>query len=332
VRGEEQRAGVLSVEANGIASSYGGIGMSGSRVSRREVLMGGIGAAAGLAIGGGCASSSKCSAKKKVCHEGFRIGVCDWTLGRIAEPEALAVARRLGADGVQVDFGMEEDDLPVLHKLCLQKKYLREAKKQETEIASFGMVALGWAPYKSDRRWLKWIKRGIDVSGEMGVGIILIPFFGESDLADDEEGRLIVARKLALVSIQAERAGVVLALESWMSAEQNMEIIDRVGSSAVQVYYDVGNSKKKGYDIYKEIRVLGKHICQFHAKDYGDEMFGKGDVDFRRVREVMDEIDYRGWIVFESNKWGPKEVVSAAEEAKFAKNLEYLRGIFPARV
>jgi sugar phosphate isomerase/epimerase len=166
----------------------------------------------------------------------------------------------------------------------------------------------------------------------MGVGIILIPFFGESDLSDDEEGRLIVARKLALVSIQAERAGVVLGLESWMSAEQNMEIIDRVGSSAVQVYYDVGNSKKKGYDIYNEIRVLGKQICQFHAKDYGHELFGKGDVDFERVREAMDEIGYRGWFVFESNKWEPDKPVSAEEEALFARNIEYLRSIFPRSV
>lgn len=307
--------------------------MNSFRQSRREMLASSLGAIAGLALAGGCETVACREPKTKVCSKGFKIGICDWTVGRIADLEALAVAKRLGADGVQVDFGMEEDDLPVLHKLCLQKKYLREAKKQQMEIASFGMVALGWAPYKSDQRWLKWIKEGIDVSEEMGVGIILIPFFGESDLSDDEEGRLIVARKLALVSIQAERAGVVLGLESWMSAEQNMEIIDRVGSSAVQVYYDVGNSKKKGYDIYKEIRGLGaKNICQFHAKDYGDELFGKGDVDFKRVREAMDDIGYRGWIVFESNKWEPDKPVSAEEEALFARNIEYLRSIFPGSV
>ena len=306
--------------------------MNSFRQSRREMLASSLRAIAGLSLVGGCKTVACREPKAKACGKGFKIGICDWTVGRIADLEALAVAKRLGADGVQVDFGMADDDLPVLHKLCLQKKYLREAKKQKMEIASFGMVALGWAPYKSDSRWLKWIKEGIDVSGEMGVGIILIPFFGESDLSDDEEGRLIVARKLALVSIQAERAGVVLGLESWMSAEQNMEIIDAVGCPAVQVYYDVGNSKKKGYDIYKEIRVLGKNICEFHAKDYGNEMFGKGDIDFQRVREAMETIGYRGWIVFESSKWGPKEVVSVEEERKFAKNIEYLRGIFPASV
>ena len=47
-----------------------------------------------------------------------------------------------------------------------------------------------------------------------------------------------------------------------------MDILNRVGSPAVKVYYDVANSHKQGYDIYKEIRMLGKNICEFHAKDY----------------------------------------------------------------
>jgi L-ribulose-5-phosphate 3-epimerase len=242
------------------------------------------------------------------------------------------VARRLGADGVQVDFGGFDDGLPLLHKAELQKQYLESAKKHNIEIASFGMVALGWVPYKSDPRWETWVAEGIDVSKSMGVDIILIPFFGKSDLSDDKEGRLIVARKLALLSIKAERAGVVLGLESWMSAEQNLEIIEHVDSDAVQVYYDVGNSHKRGYDIYKEIRTLGKHICQFHAKDYGAEMFGKGDIDFKRVREAMDEIGYHGWIVFESTKWEPDTLVTMEEEATFRKNIEYLRSIFPPKL
>lgn len=304
-----------------------------SRQSRREMMLNSIRAIAGLTLAGGCRPLSLEESKSEGFSEGFKIGVCDWSLGRISETVALEIAKRLGADGVQVDFGMADDDLPVLHKPELQREYLELTKKHNIEIASFGMVALGWAPYRSDPRWTQWINEGIDVSKAMGVNIILIPFFSKPDLAGDEEGRLIVARKLALLSIKAERAGVVLGLESWMSAEQNMEIIERVSSSAVKVYYDVGNSAKRGYDIYREIRVLGaKNICQFHAKDYGHEMFGKGDVDFKRVREAMDDIGYLGWIVFESTKWAPDTPVSAEEEAPFAKNIEYLRSIFPPKV
>jgi sugar phosphate isomerase/epimerase len=66
------------------------------------------------------------------------------------------------------------------------------------------------------------------------------------------------------------------------------------GRVARQVYYDVANSHKMGYDIYKEIRTLGKRICQFHAKDY-DDLYGKGSIDFARVRGDGRN-RYRGWL------------------------------------
>ncbi len=59
-------------------------------------------------------------------------------------------------------------------------------------------------------------------------------------------------------------------------------MIEKVASPALQVYYDVGNSTDKGYDIYKEIRLLGKRICQFHFKD-GNYLLGKGRIDSGRA-------------------------------------------------
>jgi sugar phosphate isomerase/epimerase len=296
------------------------------------MLVNGLRAAAGLALAGGCKSLPCQKSQARVCGGGFKIGICDWSVGLVAEPSAFEVVKRLGADGIQVDFGMADDDLPILHKEGMQKKYMELSKQYDLEIASFGMVALGWAPYKTDPRWEKWLSEGIEASKAMGVQVVLVPFFGKPDLSEDAESRAIVTDKLKALAPKAEKAGVVLGIESRMSAEQNMEIIEKVGSSAVKVYYDVGNSHKKGYDIYKEMRVLGKQICQFHAKDYGNEEFGKGDIDFKRVREAMDAIGYRGWIVFESNKWEPKKPVSAQEEAVFARNVEYLRSIFPRKV
>ena len=303
-----------------------------SMQSRREMMLNGLRGFAGLVLTG-CGESIRLGEPKaKSCATGFKIAICDWTVGRIADLSAFEVVKRLGADGIQVDFGMADDDLPVLHKKGLQKKYIETVKESGIQIASFGMVALGWAPYKSDPRWEQWLGEGIEAARSMGVGIILVPFFGAGDLSEDAEGRAIVAKRLKNLAPKAEKAGVVLGLESWMSAEQDMEIIENVGSPAVKVYYDVGNSKKKGYDIYKEIGVLGKQICQFHMKDFGNQEFGKGEIDFKGVRSVMDDIGYRGWIVFESNKWEPAKPITAEEEALFAKNVEYLRGIFPPSV
>ena len=132
-----------------------------------------------------------------------------------------------------------------------------------------------------------------------------------------------MVEKLRRLAPQAERAGVVLAIESWLSAPQLVDIINRVGSPAVKVYYDVGNTKKMGYDIYGEIKSLGRgHICEFHAKDYHG-VFGEGEVDYPRVRQAMDAIGYRGWFVVESVKrpLGPTKTVQ--------RDAHYLRTLFP---
>jgi len=91
---------------------------------------------------------------------------------------------------------------------------------------------------------------------------------------------------------------VALGIESWLSADQHLDILQRVGSPAVKVYYDVCNSNDMGYDIYKEIRQLRNRICEFHAKENGS-LLGKGKVDFHKVREALDDIKYKGWIQIE---------------------------------
>jgi L-ribulose-5-phosphate 3-epimerase len=155
--------------------------------------------------------------------------------------------------------------------------------------------------------------------------VVMLPFFGRGDLRDDEVGAAVVVERLKRVAPKAEKAGVIIGLESQLSAEQHLDIINRVGSPAVKVYYDVGNSHKNGYDIYEEIRMLGsRHLCEFHAKDYR-HLFGQGKVDFEEVRRAMDDAGYRGWIQIEGAR-------PLGLEASYRHNAEYLRSIFPRKV
>ena len=92
---------------------------------------------------------------------------------------------------------------------------------------------------------------------------------------------------------KAEDSGVVLGIESWLSAAELVRILDAVGSRNVQVYYDVANSTQMGYDVAAEIRQLGRErICEFHAKENGF-LLGQGRVDFAAVRKAMDDIGFR---------------------------------------
>jgi L-ribulose-5-phosphate 3-epimerase len=300
--------------------------MKDNEISRRQMLTATACTFAGLTLTGQRLSLGEQEKREKGQRQprGFRIGVCDWTIGKRTDPGAFALAKKIGLDGVQVDFGGGEKD-PPLFEPELQKRYLQEAQDQDIRIASLAMGVLNEVPYKSDPRAERWVDKAIDVAQAMRQRLILLAFFGKGDLKNDAAGTDAVVGRLKNIASKAEKARVTLGIESWLSAEEHLAILDRVGSRAVQVYYDVANSHKAGYDIYKEIRTLGRHIRQFHAKDY-DDLYGKGSIDFRRVREAMDEVGYRGWLVMEGTKFP-----SGVEEG-CRYDADYLRTVFPRQV
>jgi L-ribulose-5-phosphate 3-epimerase len=159
------------------------------------------------------------------------------------------------------------------------------------------------------------------VARALGVRVILVAAFAQGDLKGDKPGIDRTVEILQEVAPRAEEAGAVLGLENYLSAAENLDIIQRVGSPAVQVYYDVGNSTDKGYDIYKEIRLLKGQVCEFHAKD-GNSMLGQGRIDFHKVREAMDAIEYRGWIQIEAAS--PHSL-----RDDYRADLKFLKAIFP---
>ena len=69
------------------------------------------------------------------------------------------------------------------------------------------------------------------------------------------------------VARYAEKAGVVVALEDWISAEDNLRLLDAIGSDYVGVYYDARNIKSRVHDPYGEPARLGKRINQIHVKN-----------------------------------------------------------------
>jgi len=256
--------------------------------------------------------------------QGFRIGACDWSLGKSSDPGSFALARRLGLDGVQVNIGGVKNDLH-LRRPEVQKTFLEAARKNQMEIASLCVLDLNAVPYKSDPRTEQWVADSIDVCTALGAKVFMIPFFGKADLRNDEAGTAVVVERLKRIAPRAEKAGVIIGMESQLSAEQHLDIINRVGSPAVKVYYDVGNSHKNGYDIYEEIRLLGsQHLCEFHAKDY-EYLFGRGGIAFKQVRQAMDDAGFRGWIQIEGAK-------PLGLETSYRQDAEYLRSIFPREV
>jgi sugar phosphate isomerase/epimerase len=263
-------------------------------VSRRQMLARCAGALMGLAALSVPAPLRAATAARRR----FKVGACDWSLGKLGDPTAFDLAKEIGLDGVQVSLGTVADDLK-LRRPEVQREYRDAARRTGLEIASLAIGELNHVPFKSDPRAVEWASDAIDVCRALGVRVVLLAFFNKGDLRDDSAGVEEVVRRLRRLAPRAEKAGVVLGIESWLSAGAHLDILRRVGSRAVQVYYDCCNAHERGYDVELEIRALGrKRICEFHFKENG-ALLGQGRVDYRKVRAALDAIGYRGWVQIE---------------------------------
>ncbi len=290
----------------------------GTPVTRRTMLATSAGAAAWAALGARIAPLLAAPEKRW-----FKIGACDWNLRKMCDPAAFDVARQAGLDGVQVSMGTVANDMH-LRKPEVQKAYQEKCKQTGLEIASLAIGEMNRVPLKSDPRAAQWLDDSIDVCRALGLSIVMPACFGKGDL-DMANTREIdhLVKVLKDVAPKAEKQSIVIGLENYLSAEDNMKIIDRVGSPAVKVYYDVGNSTDKGRDIYREMRTLGDLICELHAKD-ARHMLGQGRIDFKKVRAAIDDIGYNGWIVIEAA--APHGLIE-----DYTAHRKYLRACFPEK-
>jgi len=250
---------------------------------------------------------------------GPRIGVTDWNLNQTGKIDAVALAAKLGFDGVQVSLGRKpaSDKLP-LDDSTIQGQYLAAAKQQGIALSGTCLDILHVDHLKDNKRAQKWIADSIPITARLKAEVVLLPFFGKASLTNHAEMDY-VAGVLKELAPAAEKAGVTLGLEDTISAEDNVRIMERAGSPAVKVYYDVGNSTNGGFDVVKEIRWLGaQRICQMHLKD-NPHYLGEGPIDFPAVMKAITDIGFEGFANLET------DCPSKSVENDMIRNLKFVR-------
>ena len=254
----------------------------------------------------------------------LRIGACDWSLAKSSDIGAFEVAKQIGLEGIQVNLGSEANNMH-LRQPERQKLYHTEARKTGVRIASLAIGELNKVPYKSDPRTDEWVWDAVDVARNLGVSVILLAFFANNDLRGDEKGKQEVVKKLKIVAPRAEKMGIVLGIESYLTAEEHMDIIEKVGSKNVKVYYDFRNAADAGNDVIKEIKWLGRDmICELHMKENGS-LLGSGTMDWPKISQTLIEMDYvgDGWMQIEGATPNGGDIVQS-----YKHNAQFLKDVF----
>ena len=189
------------------------------------------------------------------------------------------------------------------------------AQRAGIEISSLCLGVL-WRYYPSspdalDRaQAVEIIRQSAPLAASVGARVILLPV-GQPDSLTPEQARDNLVSVLRDCAPAAEAAGVAFAVENVgqalaETAAHLIEIVERVGSPACQVYYDVGNAAWQNADPIADMRALGKRIAMVHVKDRrvvdgrGQMVtIGDGVIDWPSVANVAREIGYAGYLTLE---------------------------------
>lgn len=247
----------------------------------------------------------------------IRVGSC--TIG-------LENAAPAGLDGIEVNVGPAADQLTIASEEAL-KRYQALMQQTGVPICSLMMSLLNSHPLARDPRGPAWLEQSIAAAKTLKAPIVLVAFFGEGDLLDSQ-GQIkaneleVVVQRLKDAAPIAKEAGVTLAVENYLSGQENARLLDRIDHEAVRVYYDVYNTgTTKGHDVPADIRLLGSRIVQFHFKN-GPHFLDHEPAKFEPIAAAIQAIHYRDWVVLETSS--PTQ--NPVEDTK--RNADYLRSLF----
>lgn len=261
-----------------------------------------------------------------------KVGMCDWNIvdeqgkGGTCRPDLIPRAVEAHLNGVQASVGSDPSHIPMRSKE-FRNQYKELCKKHNFAVHSVAAGGiLNSIPLKSEPQSAVYVIDAIEAAADLGAKNILIAFFGNGDLRlRDASGKMRnvgkdsfkeweldsqavtrVVEVLRQIAPRAEDLDVALGLENTLSAKQNLEIIERVGSPICQVYYDIANSTSNGYDVPSEIRFLGKdRICEIHLKDNGEDVSRfdspKSQINWEEISKACKEIGFDKWYCIEES-------------------------------
>ncbi|MEO8075656.1 MAG: sugar phosphate isomerase/epimerase family protein [Acidobacteriota bacterium] len=265
--------------------------------------------------------------KEKVNPIPVRVGMTDWNLGQRGDITKIALAREIGLDGIQVSVQYPTDGkTPTLRDPKTQAAFRRAALDNGIQICSLAIGNPGKSrmPMHTNPAFGILLAEAVEIAFNIGTNNILLPILGDShiDMTSQTQVDSFVAM-MKEVARYAEKYDVVVGLEDWISAEDNIKLMDAIGSDHVASYYDAHNIVSRVKDIYGEPKMLGARINQIHVKNANMLLSTPGGkMDWPRMSQEFYDVGYRGWYVLETN--APTNDIVADTRA----NIEYVKKTF----
>ena len=160
-------------------------------------------------------------------------------------------------------------------------------------------------------RGIAMLEEGVTVTAALGgryFGGILYGAMAKYPRPMSAQGRRNATDSVKRMADFAARKDVTLGLEvvnryesnQLNTAEQALEMLDRIDASNVVVHLDTYHMNIEEQDFMKPVLLCGKRLGYVHVGESHRGYLGTGTIDFETFFKALAAIDYQGVVTFES--------------------------------
>jgi sugar phosphate isomerase/epimerase len=274
--------------------------------------------------------ASNTNATVDVTKERYKVAVVDLMILKRQKLGAFQLTKDIGADGVEVDMGGLGNRPTFDNKLLIdsvREQFLSKAKELGLVIPSLAMTGYYAQSFCQRQEYIQSVEDCIRTMKLMNVKVAFLPLGVQCDLAKNPELRDAVISRLKVAGKMAEKAGVVIGIETALDASEERKLLKQIGSSAIKSYFNFSNALKNGRDVSSELKILGKeNIVQIHCTDDdGVWLQNNTRLDLKKVKQTLDDMGWSGWLVIERSR-DAKEPTNVKKN--FSANTAYVKSVF----
>lgn len=261
----------------------------------------------------------------------YHIGVCDWMMLKRQKLGEFALAREVGADGVEMDMGplgQREMFDNQLRDSTQREKFLAASQENGIVVPSVAMSGFFAQNLLKRDNYLALAADCFDTMKPFGAKVAFLPLGGSGTewIAAGSEHDMMVARLREIGNLALQNS-IVVGIRTGQDARYDKRLLKEIGSKGISIYFNLQDAVDNHRDPYKELRILGrKRICQIHASLTDSVTLDRDPrIDLPRLRQTLDKLHWSGWLVVERSR-----DTTRVRDVKynFSTNVAFLKEIF----
>lgn len=237
--------------------------------------------------------------------------------------EKLRAAKEAGYDYVELSIDATEEkirrlDMPKEERLALVEAMYEAGIPIRTMcVSALTKYSMGNDKPEYVKRGMEILEKSIQFADDIGVRVVMIPGYDVYYEPSTLETKRLYLENLKKGAEMAEKAGVILGLETMENefmntVEKAMKYVTLCGSNYLKIYPDLGNMTNAAVqyqsDVLEDLELGRGNITSLHLKEtlpgrYREVPYGTGHVDFAAaiakawdmgIRRYVTEFWYKG--------------------------------------